>query len=186
MPGGAAEWEWANLGRSPALGWPEWDGSRGGRCLAPLTEAQYLAWRDDAVFAYAQDRRRRGGVAADEARGGARREGDSLVLEGASSPGRHLLSTRDADGGERVGMVRLAAGVGAARPQASIQDIRMWSVGRGRGCGRALLARGGFGARRLGLPRVGRPVLGQNACARRLHETVVHRGMNLLLAKGLG
>jgi ribosomal protein S18 acetylase RimI-like enzyme len=137
--------------------------------LRPVTAAEFDAWRARLIPGYAADKVRAGDWSEAEAESNATEQTDSLLPEGAGTPGMLLLAAETPDG-ERVGVVWVA--LDRDRPGAAwIYDIEVHPEHRGKGYGRALLQAAEHYSAQHGATEIGLNVFGPNAVARGLYES---------------
>lgn len=137
--------------------------------LRPMTQEEYVVWRERSEREYAVDIATSRDLDADAALAQSRGEFASLLPEGLASPGMHLFTAVVADEPVGIGWIEL-------RPRASgvsawIFDIRLAEDRRGSGLGRALLDALHDAARELGATSMSLNVFGDNPAAIRLYET---------------
>lgn len=137
--------------------------------LRPMTEDEYVAWRElsvrDYATAIATSRDLDPASAAAQAAG----EFAELLPDGPSTPHMHLFSAVVDD--EPVGMGWVELRERASGVSAWIYDISLDPARRGQGLGRGLLDALHDAARDLGATSMALNVFGDNAAAIRLYES---------------
>ncbi|MEU5119765.1 GNAT family N-acetyltransferase [Streptomyces asoensis] len=137
------------------------DGSRG----RPMTEAEYLPWREHEVASYARDWADRG-MPEDEAWDRSRRDHETLLPQGLATQDM-LFSVLEHDG-TRVGTLWLAL----LGDKAFVYDVEADESFRGRGHGRSLMLLAEAQAVAAGKRVLGLNVFAGNTPAERLYESL--------------
>ena len=141
--------------------------------LRPMTQDEYVAWREQSVRDYAAD------IATsrdlDPAAAAAQSAGEfaQLLPDGLASPDMHLWTAviDEGAGDEVVGIGWFELRQRASGVSAWIYDISLDPARRGQGLGRGLLDALHDAARDLGATSMTLNVFGDNATAIRLYES---------------
>ena len=151
--------------------------------LEPMTQAEFEAYLDRAVPEYAQAHVDTGEFDRDEALDRAR--GDYVVLlpAGLGTGSQHLFSIRAAGRAEPIGMVWFELRDESGRRSAFIYDFRIDESQRGKGYGKATLARVDEKLRSMGARWVSLNVMGHNHRARALYEKHGFRVASIAMRK---
>jgi ribosomal protein S18 acetylase RimI-like enzyme len=151
--------------------------------LQPMTDAEFAAYCEAAVPAYAAEMRRSDGVPEERSMEQARASWSRLLPKGLATPGHTLQWVHDATTGDRVGHLWLFLDPEA--PRAYVYDIEIRPEFRRRGYAEATLA----AAEQLG--RAGRAerlelhVFGHNRGAIALYEKLGFATTHRMMAKML-
>lgn len=137
--------------------------------LRPMTEDEYVAWRELSVRDYATAIATSRDLDPESAAAQAAGEFAELLPDGASTPHMHLFSAVVDD--EPVGMGWVELRERASGVSAWIYDISLDPARRGQGLGRGLLDALHDAARDLGATSMALNVFGDNAAAIRLYES---------------
>jgi ribosomal protein S18 acetylase RimI-like enzyme len=135
-----------------------------------MTQPEFEAYLDRAVPEYARAHVDTGEFDRDEAMERARGDYAALLPAGLESEDQHLFSIRAAGRAEPIGMVWFELRDRGARTSAFIYDFRIDESQRGKGYGKATLARVDDKLRSMGARWVGLNVMGDNHRARALYE----------------
>lgn len=153
--------------------------------FVPMTEADYQAYLEQAVAAYAAEHVRGGRWSAEEAEQRSRQEYMDLLPEGVATPNNALYLLADAATGARVGMLWYALQERAGTQVAFIYDLEIDLGFRRRGYATQALR----GLERLvlaqGVREIRLHVFGHNHEARALYETLGYLPTNIVMAKSL-
>ena len=140
-----------------------------GLLLRPMTQEEYVAWREQSVRDYAAEIAVARDLDADAASAQSAGEFAQLLPDGLASTDMHLWTAVVDD--EAVGMGWIELRQRASGVSAWIYDISVHVEHRGRGLGRELLDALHDAARRLGATSMTLNVFGDNATAIRLYES---------------
>jgi ribosomal protein S18 acetylase RimI-like enzyme len=151
--------------------------------LRPMTDAEFAAFRAEAIREYAAEHVRAGDWRAEEAEALSAEQTDRLLPAGARTDGM-LIVVAETEPGDAVGTAWVALdqdGAGGAW----IYSIEVAREARGRGLGRALLTalEREVGAR--GGTSMGLNVFGSNSTARALYESSGYEVTSLHMRKSL-
>lgn len=152
--------------------------------LRPMTEAEYQAWLDSSIPAYAADKVASGQWAEADALALSKAENDGLLPQGMQTPGNHFFTIVDGEGAP-VGMLWFAEKTKFNARIAFVFDVGVNPDRRRQG--HALRAFQDLEAevRRLGLSGIALHVFGHNAGARALYARLGFQPTNLSLYKPL-
>lgn len=152
--------------------------------LRPLTDAEYAAWMQEAVPAYARDKVASGAWAEGEALENAQREFEALLPGGKSTPDHHLFAVLAPDG-TYVGVIWFAAQERAGGRMAYLYNIEI--VGEHRRQGHAERALRALEAEvgRLGLQGIALHVFGHNTGAQALYGKLGYVPTNINMFKAV-
>lgn len=140
-----------------------------GLSLRPMTQEEYVAWRERSVREYAEDIATSRDLEPAAAEAASRGEFAQLLPDGLASADMHLFTAVVGDQPVGIGWFELrqrASGVSAW-----IFDIRLDEERRGHGLGRRLLDALHDAARDLGATSMTLNVFGDNTAAIRLYES---------------
>ncbi|MEH1098765.1 GNAT family N-acetyltransferase [Micromonospora sp. CPCC 205561] len=151
--------------------------------LEPLTEEQYLRYRQRAETSYARSIADSGAMPPPEARKKARDDYVRLLPDGLATPGNHLWNAYD--GGDAVGMLWLHLEQKSDGPHAFVYDLEVRPELRRRGYGRAVLEAVERRCREWGVVSIALNVFGHNLPARRLYEQMGFEATSIQMRKSL-
>ena len=159
--------------------------------LRPMTDGEFVTYRDRLIREYAHEHVRAGNWTAEEAEAKSAAQVDELLPEGLATPDTLLSIAESAEPGrvgERVGLLWLALrrSPDGSLASAWIYDIEVDAEHRGGGYGRALLAAAEEELRHRGAPAVGLNVFGHNEVALRLYASSGYRVTSQQMLKELG
>lgn len=138
--------------------------------LEPMTDAQYLDYRERAEDDYAHSIAASGALPAPEARRKAREDYARLLPDGPATPGHHLWRVLDGDDGGDVGLLWLHVTQRSDGPHAFVYDVEVREQARRRGYGRAVMRAAERVCREQGVVSIALNVFGHNTGARALYE----------------
>ena len=153
--------------------------------LAPMTPAEFAAWREASLPLYARDKVVSGEWREDESLARARAEVEALLPHGLATPGQHLWTIRDRASGERVGTLWVGEQASGARRVAYVFDLLVAPDRRRRGYARAAFLALERELAPLGLAGISLHVFGHNAAARALYESLGYAATNVMMFKPL-
>ncbi len=153
--------------------------------LSPLTPAEYDAWRDAAIPAYARDKVAAGQWNEAESLDKARAEVDEILPQGLATPGHHLYAIRDAAHVDSVGTLWIEAQQRGSRRIAYVFDLAVAPAHRRQGHGKRAFMALEHQAHALGLDGVTLHVFGHNAAARALYASLGYAETNVVMSKDL-
>lgn len=151
--------------------------------LAPMSEADFVAYLESAVPDYAQAHLKSGDCDPDEALALAQADYDSLLPQGLHTPGQHLLSIYAVDSTEPIGMLWFESRERRGKRSGYIYDFVIRPEHRGKGQGAASLRALQELAREMGVKRIGLHVMGWNTRARALYEKMGFGVTGILMNK---
>ncbi len=159
--------------------------------LRPMTDDEFVTYRDRLVREYAQEHVQAGNWTAEEAEAKSAAQVDELLPQGLGTADMLLRIAEAAEGdqaGRRVGLVWLALRhlPDGTQGQAWIYDIEVDADQRGQGYGRALLVESEEELRRQGAPAVGLNVFGRNEVALGLYTSSGYQVTSQQMRKELG
>jgi ribosomal protein S18 acetylase RimI-like enzyme len=151
--------------------------------LEPMSPAQYDAWLPSAIEGYARQTSDSGLMAIEPARESAVKQFASLLPDGVTTPGHHLLLAYDDE--EVVGdlWLRIHDEWGARR--AFVFNVEVDESQRGRIYGRAIMTAGEDYARQQGVVAMALNLFVQNDVARSLYDKLGYRVTNVNMQKEL-
>ncbi len=152
--------------------------------LVPLSEEEYLSWRDWILEDYASDIARTG-VPEAQARERSRADIEHGLPNGLNSENQYLYSVQDQQTGGSVGVIWLAIMERGERKTAFLYDIVIYEPFRGKGYGSAALRATEEQAKELGAVRIALHVFGHNERARKLYERLGYIITDINMAKDL-
>ncbi|MGC5021678.1 GNAT family N-acetyltransferase [Micromonospora sp. DT47] len=136
--------------------------------LEPMTDQQYLRYRECAEIDYAQNIADSGAMPLPEAREKAREDYQRLLPAGLGTEGHRLWTAYDGD--DEVGMLWLHVERKSDGLHAFGNDFKVRQDLRRKGYGRAIVQAAEQVCRELGVVSVGLSVFGFNLGARALYE----------------
>ncbi len=141
--------------------------------LEPMTDAEYAAWRDDAVAGYAQEFVSSAILDAQTARERAEKDFGELLPDGRTTE-NHLFWTARVDGSP-VGTIWVMLVPERRPPHAFVYALDVGAGHRRRGYGQAIMEVVMQECRSRGIATMGLNVFGHNDTARRLYERLGFR-----------
>jgi ribosomal protein S18 acetylase RimI-like enzyme len=151
--------------------------------IRPMTSAEFDAYRERAIRAYAAEHVRAGNWSPGEAEELAAKETDDLLPGGVDTPGMLVLAAETLEDG-LIGIVWVEL-EHRETTGAWIYDIEIVSEQRGRGYGRALLRAAEREVAKQGVKSIALNVFGGNAVARHLYESSGYEITSLHMRKRL-
>ena len=153
--------------------------------LRPMTEAEFVAWCDSIVPAYAAERVKSGDWLESDAHARSRASLDELLPRGIGTPDNHLF-TIVGPNGESVGMLWFAAKERSGGRIAYVYNIAVDPRFRRQGHAERAFDALEHEARRLGLEGIGLHVFGHNRGALSLYEKLGFEATDITMFKPLG
>lgn len=153
--------------------------------LEPMSEAEYLAFVEATVPAYAADKVASGQWREADALTLARRELAALLPQGLATPGHHLYTLRGAAGGAAVGRIWIAEQQRAGSKVAYVYDVQIAAAHRRKGHARRAFEALEAEARALGFEGIALHVFGHNRGAQALYEKLGYRPTNIHMFKDI-
>jgi ribosomal protein S18 acetylase RimI-like enzyme len=153
--------------------------------LRPITEAEYAAWLDESVPAYAADKVASGAWPAVAAVDRSRREFHALLPEGRQTPDHYVYAIVDA-AGVPVGTLWFATEDRGGARIAYVYDVKVAPAHRRHGHARRAFALLEDEVRGAGLAGIGLHVFGHNTAAQALYAALGYRPTSISLFKPLG
>jgi GNAT superfamily N-acetyltransferase len=151
--------------------------------LRRMNAEEFEAYRSRTVSDYAAAHVDAGDWSPDQAEGLAAEQTESLLPEGADTPGMLLLTAESREDGT-VGLAWVALEHDEKRG-AWIYDIEIVAAQRGKGYGRALLHAVEQLVREHGVESIGLNVFAGNAFARKLYESTGYEATSIHMRKSL-
>lgn len=151
--------------------------------MRPMTAAEFDAWQETELAAYAAEVSRARSLPIEEAQRVSRDAHRRLLPDGRETAGVHLMIGED-DAGERVGVLWVGPNPDGVGP-AWVFDIEVDEARRGEGWGRALMLEAERIARADGHAELGLNVFGSNTVARRLYESLGYEPTAIQMRKTL-
>jgi ribosomal protein S18 acetylase RimI-like enzyme len=149
-----------------------------------MTSAEFSAWRNQSIPAYAADKVRMGRWKEEESLAEAEKEFNSFLSQGQQTPGHHLF-TIEAESGANVGAFWLGRSERATGPIGFIYDIVIWHEHRRQGHATAAMRAAEVEAAKLGYGGLALHVFGHNNAARELYSKLGFAVTNLNMFKPL-
>ncbi|MEV4482841.1 GNAT family N-acetyltransferase [Micromonospora coxensis] len=153
--------------------------------LEPMTDAQYLDYRERAEDDYADSIAASGAMALPEARRKAGEDYARLLPDGPATPGHHLWRVVDGDDGGDVGLLWLHVAQRSDGLHAFVYDIEIREQARRRGYGRAVMRAAERFCRDRGVVSIGLNVFGHNTGARALYAQEGYQVTSVQMRKPL-
>lgn len=152
--------------------------------LRPMTEAEFAAWCESIVPAYAAERVKSGDWMESDAHGRSRASLDGLLPHGIGTPDNHLFTIVGADG-ESVGMLWFAVKERSGSRIAYVYNIAIDPPFRRQGHAERAFEALECAAVRLGLKGIALHVFGHNHGARSLYEKLGFEATDITMFKPL-
>jgi ribosomal protein S18 acetylase RimI-like enzyme len=140
--------------------------------LTSMSETEYAAFYERLIVNYAADMAAAGGIDLEVARQQSIDQTSSLLTDGRTSPGHHLLTATTASA---VGILWLFVGPSAAGTRAFVYDVEVNEGHRGQGLGRAIMEGASEIAARDGAGYIGLNVFGFNDVAISLYRSMGYK-----------
>lgn len=153
--------------------------------IRPLSDAEYAAWVEETIPAYASDKVASGAWVAAEALEQSRAELQSLLPDGRDTKDHYLYSILRADGG-RVGMIWFAVKPRAQARIAYVYNIEIAPEHRRQGHAQRALQALEEQAQSLGLSGIALHVFGHNTSAQALYARLGYLPTNINMYKAVG
>lgn len=153
--------------------------------LVPMTEAEFLAFVEEIVPAYAADKVACGQWPEAEALARSREELAELLPQGLATPGQHLYTLHDAASGDAVGRLWIAEQQRAGSKVAYVYDVAIAPAHRRRGHAMRAFEALEAEARALGFEGIALHVFGHNRGAQALYEKLGYRPTNIHMFKDI-
>ncbi len=151
--------------------------------LEPMTDEQYLRYRQRAEAKYAQDIADSGAMPLPEAQEKAREDYERLLPDGLATEGHRLWTAYDGD--DEVGMLWLHLEQKSDGLHAFGYDFEVREDLRRKGYGRAIMQTSEQVCRELGVVSIGLNVFGFNLGARALYEQMGYEVTAIKMRKRL-
>ncbi|MGK5519396.1 GNAT family N-acetyltransferase [Micromonospora sp. URMC 107] len=151
--------------------------------LEPMTDEQYLRYRQRAESSYARHIAESGAMPVPEAQQKAQEEYAKLLPDGLTTPGHHLWTAYD--GADEVGMLWLHVEQKSDGPHAFGYDFEVRPDLRRKGYGRAMIQAVEKRCREWGVVSIGLSVFGFNLPARALYEQLGFEATAIQMRKRL-
>lgn len=152
--------------------------------LVPMSEADYTAFAESTVLAYAADKVASGQWAQEQSLELAQRALTDLLPDGLRTAGHYLFTIRD-DSSEPVGRLWIAAQERGGHGIAYVYDVAIKPEHRRRGHAARALRAAEDEARALGLSGIALHVFGHKPEAIALYEKLGYRPTNISMFKAL-
>ncbi|MEH0845310.1 GNAT family N-acetyltransferase [Micromonospora sp. CPCC 205711] len=151
--------------------------------LEPMTDQQYLRYRERAEAEYARNIADSGAMPLPEAEAKARKDYERLLPDGLATPGQELWTAYDGD--DEVGMLWLQIEQKSEGPHAFGYDFEVREELRRKGYGRAIAQAAVELCRERGVRSIGLNVFGFNHGARALYEELGFEVTTIQMTKRL-
>ena len=152
--------------------------------IRPMTEPEYLAWREYSGKNYAAEKEKEG-LSPEDAKAEAEKSFARHLPQGKDTPDHYLYAMVSVDSGEQVGILWRGVQKHGSKNVAWIYDIEMQPSQRGKGFGRATMELAQADAKAKGYDRLGLHVFGHNKTARGLYESMGFETTNVVMYKDL-
>ena len=153
--------------------------------LRPMTNAEYAAWRVEAIPAYATDKVASGQWAEDAALQLSTKEYEELLPQGLETPDNHLYTVLDEEA-LPVGMLWFAVQTKFNARVAYVFDVSIHENRQRQGHGGRAFQELEAEVQRLGLAGIALHVFGHNTGAQALYTKLGYQPTNISLYKHLG
>lgn len=153
--------------------------------LVPMAQAEFLAFVEETVPAYAADKVACGQWREAEALALSRKEFAELLPQGLATPGHHLYTLHDAASGDAVGRLWIAEQQRAGSLVAYVYDIAIAPAHRRKGHATRAFEALEAETRALGLEGIALHVFGHNRDAQALYEKLGYRPTNIHMFKDI-
>lgn len=153
--------------------------------LDAMTDAEFRAFAEETIPAYAADKIACGQWREDEALELSRKELDALLPQGQATPGHHLYTLRDAPGGAAVGRLWIAEQARGGATIAYVYDVAVFPAHQRKGYATRAFEALEDKVRSLGLAGIALHVFGHNHGAHALYEKLGYRATNIHMFKDL-
>ncbi len=152
--------------------------------LRPMTAAEYAAWLEESIPAYAADKVASGQWTQAESLDRSKRENDELLPQGLQTPDNHLFTIVD-ESAAAVGMLWFAVKTKFGARIAFVFDVSVKPERQREGHAMRAFKDLETEVQRLGLSGIALHVFGQNAGARALYTKLGYEPTNISLFKPL-
>jgi ribosomal protein S18 acetylase RimI-like enzyme len=152
--------------------------------IRPMTEPEYLAWREYSGKNYAAEKEKEG-LSPEDARAESEKSFARHLPQGRDTPNYYLYTVVAAGSEEQVGILWWGVQKQGSKSVAWIYDIEMQPAHRGKGYGRATMELAQADAKAKGYDRLGLHVFGHNKAARSLYESLGFEATNVVMYKDL-
>ena len=153
--------------------------------LDAMTEAEFGAFAEETIPAYAADKIACGQWREDEALELSRKELDALLPQGQATPGHHLFTLRDGSSGDAVGRLWIAEQQRGSGRIAYVYDIAIFPAHQRMGYATRAFEALEDKVRSLGLEGIALHVFGHNRGAHALYEKLGFQATNIHMFKDL-
>ena len=153
--------------------------------LRPITDEEFIAWKEAVIPGYAQDKVDSGQWPAVTAVALSRKEYEDLLPQGRTTESNYIYTVLSADG-RAVGTLWIAAKDRAKKRIAYVYDILIWPEHRRRGHALRAFQALEIEAARLGLSGIALHVFGHNHAAHALYVKLGYVATNISMFKALG
>jgi len=153
--------------------------------LRSMTDAEFLAWREEAIPAYAADKVASGQWAEDDALELSRKEYQELLPDGVHTKDNHFFSILDREAAP-VGVLWFAVKTKFAARIAYVFDVSVRPQRQREGHAHRAFVALEQEVQRLGLSGMALHVFGHNAAARALYAKLGFQPTNISLYKAVG
>jgi RimJ/RimL family protein N-acetyltransferase len=151
--------------------------------LVPMTQAEFEAYQEPAIRAYASEHVWAGNWSPEEALHRAESTYRELLPDGVATPGQYLFTIRDEALDASVGMLWFARQQRAGTAQAFVYEVQIYEAYRRRGYGTQAFRALEEKVRALGLDKIVLHVFGHNHAARAMYEKLGYEPVDLIMAK---
>lgn len=152
--------------------------------LAPMTEAQYLAYVEEAIPSYAGEKVASGQWSPEESLELSRKSFEELLPQGLKTPDNFLFAVQDGQGSS-VGMLWIAAQSRAGRRIAFVCDVSIKPEHQRKGFATSAFVALEHEVRLLGLSGIALHVFGHNTAAQALYTKLGYQATNINMFKSV-
>lgn len=151
-------------------------------CIRPVSDAEYEAWLEAAVPAYASDKVASGAWPQDTALEQSRNEHQELLPKGKDTPDNYLYAIVDSSS-KQVGFLWFAAKLRAKGRIAHVYSVEVWREHQRQGHAYRAFKDLEAEVARLGLAGIALHVFGHNKVAQALYKKLGYEPTNINLFK---
>jgi ribosomal protein S18 acetylase RimI-like enzyme len=153
--------------------------------LIPMSEVDFLAYQENEIREYAEEKIRSGAWSQEEAYKLSVQTHRRLLPEGTATPGQYIFSIRDEELGQNVGAIWFARYEEGGNAFAFIYDLIIFEQFRRRGYGTQAMLALEEKVKEVGLDTIALHVFAHNQTALALYEKVGYEITDIQMTKTL-